>query len=74
MSVSLGPTMIKSVLIVSLLISNAYTIKLNVHLDEPAHEISPQLFGIFVEEINHGLDGGMETNILSENYTKYFLS
>lgn len=60
MSVSFGPTMIKLVLILSLLISIAYSATLNVHLDQPAHEISPHLFGIFIEEINHGLDGGME--------------
>lgn len=50
--------MIKLVLILCLLIPIANTATLNVHLDEPEHEISPELFGIFVEEINHGLDGG----------------
>lgn len=53
--------MIKSVLILSLFISSAYCATLNVHLDQPAHEISPELFGIFLEEINHGLDGGSDT-------------
>lgn len=57
-SVSLAPTMMKPVLLVSLFISIAYSVKLNVHLDHPAHDISPEIFGIFVEEINHGLDGG----------------
>lgn len=51
--------MTKSVLILFLLIPIAYTATLNVRLDQPAHEISPELFGIFLEEINHGLDGGM---------------
>lgn len=50
--------MAKRLFILSLLISSAYSAKLTVHLDNPAHEISPELFGIFVEEINHGLDGG----------------
>lgn len=54
----------KLVLILSLLIPLAYSVTLNVHLDQPAHEISPELFGIFVEEINHGLDGGIETFLL----------
>lgn len=51
--------MIESVFILSLLIPIAYATTLNVHLDQPAHKISPELFGIFVEEINHGLDGGI---------------
>lgn len=72
MSVSLGHTMIKLVLILFLLIPIAYTATLNVHLDQPAHEISPELVGIFFEEINHALDGGMKTDYFF-NYTEYIL-
>lgn len=48
-------------LMVFLLISTAHSTagaNLTVHVEHRAHEISPELFGIFVEEINHGLDGG----------------
>lgn len=62
--------MINSVLILSFLIPIAYTATLNVHIDEPAHNISPELFGIFLEEINHGVDGGTEDISGSKNYTK----
>ncbi len=50
--------MTKLLVILSLVISTVYGANLTVHVDEPAHEISPELFGIFVEEINHALDGG----------------
>lgn len=62
--------MVKSFLLLSLLIPIAYTATLNVHLGQPTHEISPELFGIFLEEINHGLDGGMDTIRASKFYTK----
>ncbi len=55
----LDTTMIKLLLFLSQIILIVHSATLNVHLDQPAHEISPELFGIFVEEINHGLDGGM---------------
>lgn len=53
------PTMIRLALIFHTIISVVYCATINVHLNQTAHEISPELFGIFVEEINHGLDGGM---------------
>lgn len=59
MSVIRGPTtMMALVFIFSLLVSSVYSTTLTVHVDNPAHEISPELFGIFIEEINHGVDGG----------------
>lgn len=48
----------KLVIMCCLLISGLYGATLTVHLNNPAHTISPELFGIFVEEINHGVDGG----------------
>ncbi|XP_037045292.1 probable alpha-L-arabinofuranosidase A [Bradysia coprophila] len=56
--------MIRQVLIFYIFISIAYSATINVHLDQPAHEISPELFGIFVEEINHGLDGGLHAELI----------
>lgn len=64
--------MIESVLILCLLIPIAYTTTLHVQVDQPGHEISPELFGIFVEEINHGLDGGMKTFLNKWKETKHF--
>ncbi|XP_037033096.1 probable alpha-L-arabinofuranosidase A [Bradysia coprophila] len=51
-------------LIVSLLISSAYSATLTVHVEHPAHEIGPELFGIFLEEINHALDGGLHAELI----------
>lgn len=54
--------MLALILTVSLLISSAYGATLTVHVAHPAQEISPELFGIFLEEINHGVDGGESMN------------
>lgn len=61
--------MIRLVLIFFLFTSAAQSATLNVHLDQHAHEISPELFGIFVEEINHGLDGGKPKAKISRHLT-----
>lgn len=35
-----------------------------VHVDQPTHTISPQLYGIFFEEINHAGEGGLCPQLL----------
>ncbi|CAL8110638.1 unnamed protein product [Orchesella dallaii] len=37
---------------------------LNVRYDQPGHEISPVLWGIFIEEINHAVDGGLYAELI----------
>src|SRR5271154_4734902 len=34
-------------------------ISLNIHLDKPAHAVSPTLYGLMTEEINYSYDGGL---------------
>jgi hypothetical protein len=46
-------------------LSNGQLSTLDVHFDQPGHEISPVLWGIFFEEINHAGDGGREFLYLS---------
>ena len=31
---------------------------INVHVDQPGHKVSSNLWGIFIEEISHAGDGG----------------
>jgi alpha-L-arabinofuranosidase len=37
----------------------AADVSLTVNVDDPAHTISPRLYGIFFEDINFGADGGL---------------
>lgn len=39
--------------------------KLTVHLDKPTINVSPNLYGIFFEEINHAGDGGIYAELLN---------
>ena len=32
---------------------------LNIRLDQPAHSVSPTLYGLMTEEINYSYDGGL---------------
>src|SRR5271154_3919509 len=34
-------------------------ISLNIHLDKPAHAVSPTLYGLMTEEMNYSYDGGL---------------
>jgi alpha-L-arabinofuranosidase len=38
--------------------------ELTIHLDQPGAAISPTLFGLALEEINHSLDGGLYAELL----------
>jgi alpha-N-arabinofuranosidase len=38
--------------------------KLEIHLDQPAKPISPELFGIFFEDLNHAADGGLYAELV----------
>lgn len=46
-------------LTLALLISKPAVAKLTVHLDQPTVQVSPDLYGIFFEEINNAGDGGI---------------
>lgn len=38
--------------------------KITVHLDQPAKPISPDLFGIFFEDLNHSAEGGLYAELV----------
>ncbi|MEI9479061.1 MAG: alpha-N-arabinofuranosidase, partial [Deltaproteobacteria bacterium] len=40
------------------------TAKLTVDLDKPGAKVSPELYGIFFEEINRGGDGGLYAELI----------
>jgi alpha-N-arabinofuranosidase len=42
----------------------AADVELTVAVDEPAHKISPRLYGIFFEDINFGGDGGLSAELV----------
>ena len=44
--------------------SQAVAASIVVHVDKPAHAISPDLFGVFFEEINHAGDGGLNPELV----------
>ena len=35
-----------------------------IHLDQPAKPISPDLFGIFFEDLNYAADGGLYAELI----------
>lgn len=37
---------------------------LTVHVDQPGHSISPSLYGLMTEEINHAYDGGLYAELI----------
>jgi alpha-N-arabinofuranosidase len=43
----------------------ADTPELTVHADRPSHRISPMLYGLMTEEINHSYDGGLYGELIS---------
>jgi alpha-L-arabinofuranosidase len=49
---------------VTLSSSAAAEVSLTVHVERPAHSISPRLYGIFFEDINFGGDGGLSAELV----------
>ncbi|HEY3412556.1 MAG TPA: alpha-L-arabinofuranosidase C-terminal domain-containing protein [Armatimonadota bacterium] len=45
--------------------STGPTASLTVNVDKPGHQVSPSLWGIFFEEINHAGDGGLYAELVS---------
>lgn len=43
-------------------------IQFHIHPDRPVHAVSPDLFGIFFEDINFSADGGLNANMVN-NYS-----
>ena len=39
-------------------------VTINVNLDKQGHEVSPMLYGIFFEDINHAADGGLYAELI----------
>ena len=42
-------------------------VTLNIQLDKPLHAVSPTLYGLMTEEINHSYDGGLYAQMLSNH-------
>ncbi|MGI6223543.1 MAG: alpha-L-arabinofuranosidase C-terminal domain-containing protein [Prevotella sp.] len=40
-------------------------VKVNVDVQHPLHDVSPMLYGIFYEDINHAADGGLYAELVS---------
>jgi alpha-N-arabinofuranosidase len=38
---------------------------LTIHVDQPTHKVSPTLYGLMTEEINHAYDGGLYAELVS---------
>lgn len=43
---------------------------LTVHVDQPGHAISPMLYGLMTEEINHAYDGGLYAELIQNRSFK----
>ena len=56
----------KSLMLASLLTlpTFAQDVTLSVAVDRPVHPISPRLYGIFLEDINFGADGGLNAELV----------
>jgi alpha-L-arabinofuranosidase len=63
---------IPTVLLLSLLAGQALaqTGQLTVHVDQPSHKISPTLYGLMTEEINHSYDGGLYAELIQNRIFK----
>ena len=53
-----------SALLASALTANAQ-VKINVDVANPGVKVSPNLYGIFFEDINHAADGGLYAELIS---------
>jgi alpha-L-arabinofuranosidase len=47
------------------------TASITVHLDRPAKAISPDLFGIFFEDLNYAADGGLYAELIQNRSFEY---
>ena len=48
----------------------AQTVKLTVDLSKNSHEVSPRLYGLMTEEINHSYDGGLYAELIRNRIFK----
>ena len=44
--------------------------ELTVRVDQPGHNISPMLYGLMTEEINHSYDGGLYAELIQNRIFK----
>lgn len=71
----------KSVLLIFTLFITVFTffistaqeseIKLNINLDQPAKSISPDLMGVFFEDLNYAADGGIYAELIQNRSFEY---
>ena len=48
-------------------IASAQTAQLSIDTSKPVHAVSPMLYGLMTEEINHSYDGGLYAELLSNH-------
>ena len=53
--------------LVSIAGANAQTAQLSIDTTKTAHSVSPMLYGLMTEEINHSYDGGLYAELLSNH-------
>ena len=42
----------------------AQQVRLTLDMDKPGHAVSPTLYGLMIEEINHSIDGGLYAELV----------
>lgn len=56
---------------VSVLPKTAQNYSIKINTDKPKFDISPTLYGLFFEDINHSADGGLYSQLLQNNSFEY---
>ena len=55
----------KLLFLLSMLVLKASAqVNIDVDLQQPGHPVSPMLYGIFFEDINHAADGGLYAELI----------
>ncbi|TWT85648.1 Extracellular exo-alpha-L-arabinofuranosidase precursor [Posidoniimonas polymericola] len=52
--------------------ATAQQVDITVHVDQPAAEISPHLYGLFFEDINFSADGGLYAELVQNRSFEYY--
>src|ERR1700751_4477909 len=50
--------------------ATAETAEITIHVDQPGIAISPKLYGLMTEEINHAYDGGLYAELIQNRAFK----
>lgn len=69
MKISLNTTIFlaPALALLTTVVANAQTVQLSIDTTKVAHPVSPMLYGLMTEEINHSYDGGLYAELLSNH-------